>query len=107
MKKGKAVGPPGIVLLMFMADEDCSMDWLASLCNFTISQGRIPDDWKSTILLPVCKGKGDPMECGKYRQSPVSHNDKVTGRCYESDRRVFERRIRDKVKIDAMQFKPV
>jgi len=33
MKKGKADGPTGIVSEMFMADEDCSVEWLSSLCN--------------------------------------------------------------------------
>ena len=46
-----------------MADEDCSVEWLTSLCNLMVAQGRIPDDWKSGILLPVFKGKIDPMEC--------------------------------------------
>ena len=67
MKKGKAAGPTGIVSEMFMADEDCSVDWLTYLCNLIVAQGRIPDDWKSSILLPVFKGKGDSMECGSYR----------------------------------------
>jgi len=31
MKKGKAAGPTGIVLEMFMADEDGSVEWLTSL----------------------------------------------------------------------------
>ena len=34
MKKGKAAGPTGIVLEMFMADEDCCVDWLTSLSKF-------------------------------------------------------------------------
>ena len=67
MKKGKAAGPTGIVSEMFMADDDCSVDWLTYLCNLIVAQGRIPDNWKSSILLPVYKGKGDPMECGPYR----------------------------------------
>jgi len=29
---------------MFIADEDCSAEWLTSLCNLTVAQGRIPDD---------------------------------------------------------------
>ena len=57
MKKGKAAGPTGIVSEMFMADEDCSVEWLTSLCSLIVVQGRIPDDWKSSILLPVFKGK--------------------------------------------------
>jgi len=67
MKKGKEAGPTGIVLEMFMADEDYSVEWLTFLCNLIVSQGRIPDDWKSSILLPVFKGKGDPMKCGSYK----------------------------------------
>jgi len=68
MKKGKAAGSTGIVSEMFMADGDCCVDWLTSLCSLTVAQGRIPDDWKSSILLPVFKGKEDPMTfCGSYR----------------------------------------
>jgi len=48
---------------------------------------RIPDDW-SSILLPVFKGKGDPMECGSYTvMKLLEHAMKVI-------ERVFERRIR-------------
>ena len=98
MKKGKAAGPTGIVLEMFTAEEDCSVEWLTSLCNLIVAQGRIPDDWRSSILLPVFKGKGDPMECGCYRAIKLlEHAMKVI-------ERVFKRRIRGKVKIDAMQF---
>jgi len=45
MKKGKAARPTVIILEMFMADEDCSVEWLTSLCNMIVAQGRIPDDW--------------------------------------------------------------
>ena len=57
-KKGKAAGPTGTVSDIFLADEDCSVEWLTSLCNLIVAQGRIPDDWKSSILLPVFKRKG-------------------------------------------------
>jgi len=73
MKKGKAAGPTGFVSEMFMADEDCFVEWMTS-CNLVVAQVRIPDDWRSSILLPVFKGKGDPTECGSYRT------------CNESDR---------------------
>ena len=67
MKNGTAAGPTGTVSEMFTAEEDCSVKWLISLCNLILAQGRIPDDWRSSVLLPVFKGKGDPMECGSYR----------------------------------------
>jgi len=44
MKKGKVAGPTGILWEMFMADEDCSVELLTSLCNLIVAQGRIPDD---------------------------------------------------------------
>ena len=98
MKKDKAAGPTGNVSEMFTAEEDWSVEWLTSLCNLIVAQGRIPDDWRSIILLPVFKGKGDPMECGPYRAIKLlKHAMKVI-------ERVFERRIREKVKINAMQF---
>jgi len=56
-KKGKAADPTGIVSEMFMADEGCSVEWLTSLCNLIVAHGRIPDDWKISILLPVFNGK--------------------------------------------------
>jgi len=31
MKKGKAAGPTGIVSEVFMADKDCSVEWLTSV----------------------------------------------------------------------------
>jgi len=71
MKKGKAAGPTGILSEVFMADEDCSVEWLTSLCNLIVAQGRILDDWKSSIMLPVFKW---------------NVRDKVTGTCNESDR---------------------
>ena len=49
-------------------------------------------------MLPVFKQKGDPMEYGSYRVIKLlEHEMKVTVR-------VFERRIREKVHFDAMQF---
>ena len=79
MKNGKAAAPTGIVSEMFMADKDCSVEWLTYLCNLIAAQGRIPDDWKGSILLLVFKGKGDPMECEPDK--PI-----VTGTCNQCDR---------------------
>ena len=91
MKKGKAAGPAGIVSEMLMADEDCRVEWLTSVCNLIVAQRRIPDDRKSSVMLRVFKGKGDPMECGSYRAIKLlEHAMKVI-------ERVFERRIREKV----------
>ena len=60
--------------------------------------GTVPRDWELTTLVPVYKGKGDPLECGSYRAIKLlEHGMKV----YE---RVLEKRLRECVEIDAMQF---
>ena len=40
--------------------------WILDLCNGIVKEGSIPEDLKSSVVLPIYKGKGDPMECGSY-----------------------------------------
>ena len=46
---------------------DIGTQWILDLCNGIVKEGSIPEDWKSSVVLPIYKGKGDPMECGSYR----------------------------------------
>ena len=46
---------------------DIGTQWILDLCNGTVKEGSIPDDWKSSVVLPIYKGKGEPLECGSYR----------------------------------------
>jgi len=72
--------------------------WILCLCNGIVKEGCIPEDWKSSIVLPVYKGKGDPTECRSYRGIKLlEHVMKVVGR-------IFEHRIQHPIDIDDMQF---
>ena len=63
-----------------------------------MKEGSIPEDWKLSVVLPIYKGKGDPMECGSYREIKLlEHAMKVV-------ERIFEQRIRQQIEIDDMQF---
>ena len=63
-----------------------------------MKEGSIPEDWKSSVVLPIYKGKGDPMECGSYRGIKLlEHAMKVI-------ERIFEHRIRQQIVTDDMQF---
>jgi len=63
-----------------------------------VKEGSIPEDWKSSVVLLIYKGKGDPMECGSYRGIKLlEHAMKVV-------ERIFENRIRQQIEIDDMQF---
>ena len=67
MKRHKAPGLPGLTAELIQATEAIGTHWLLDLCNHIAKEGCIPDDWKSSVILPIYKGKGDPMECGSYR----------------------------------------
>ena len=72
--------------------------WILDLRNGIVKEGSIPEDWKWCVVLPIYKGKGDPMECGSYRGIKLlEHAIKVV-------ERIFEHRIRQQIVIDDMQF---
>ena len=63
-----------------------------------MKEGGIPEDWKSSMVLPIYNGKGDPVECGSYRGiKPLEHAMKVV-------ERIFEHRIWQQTDTDDMQF---
>ena len=73
---------------MLKAAGDQGIEWLCELCNAIIRERKIP----------IFKGKGDPLECGSYRAIKLlQHGMKVL-------ERVLEKRIREQVKIDDMQY---
>jgi len=88
----------GLVANIIQATVDIGSQWILDLCNGIVKEGSIPEDWKSSVVLPTYKGKGDPMECGSYRGIKLlEHVMKVV-------ERIFEHRIRQQIKIDDMQF---
>ena len=64
LKIGKAAGPTGVVSEMMKAAGGFGSRWMTDLINNIVKEGYIPDDWRKSILVPVYKGKGDPLVCG-------------------------------------------
>jgi len=86
MKRHKAPGLSGLVAKMIQATGDIGNQWILDLCrpNGIVKEGSIPEDWKSSVVLPIYKGKGDPMECGSYRGIKLlEHAMKVVERIFE------------------------
>jgi len=50
------------------------------------------------VVLPIYKGKGDPMECGSYRGI------KLLEHAMKAVERIFEHRIQQQIDTDDMQF---
>jgi hypothetical protein len=98
MKNGKAAGLSGVVAEMLKASGEVGINWMTELFNKIIADGRIPDDWKKSLMVTVYKGKGDALECGSYRGIKLlEHAMKV----FE---RVTEKKLRNVVKNVEEQF---
>ena len=50
------------------------------------------------MILPIYRGKGDPVECGSYREI------KLLEHAMKMVERIFEHRIRQETEVDDMQF---
>ena len=98
LKIGKAAGPTGVVSEMMKAAGGFGSRWMTDPINNIVKEGCIPDDWRKSILVPVYKGKGDPLVCGSYRAI------KLLEQPMKVLERVLEKKIRCQVSIDNMQF---
>ena len=55
MKRHKGPGLLGLVAEMIQATGDTGTQWLLDLCNGIVKEGGIPEDWKSSVVLPIYK----------------------------------------------------
>jgi len=86
----------GLSAEMIQATEGIGTQWLLDLCNAIVKEGCIPEDWKSSVILPIYRGKGDPVDCGSYMGIKLlEHAMKVV-------ERIFECRIRQQTEVDDM-----
>jgi hypothetical protein len=58
MKGGKAMGPDGIPIEVWMTLEDVAIIWLSKLFNLIFRSKKMPDEWRQSILVPIFKKKG-------------------------------------------------
>ena len=77
LKIGKAAGPTGVVSEMMKAAGAFGSRWMTDLINNIVKEGCIPDDWRKSILVPVYKGKGDPLRAIKLMEQPMKVLERV------------------------------
>ena len=69
-----------IVLLFFVL--------FSKLCQRVLDGEGMPEEWKTSVVVPIFKGKGDVMDCEAYRGVKLlEHPMKIV-------ERVLENRIR-------------
>ena len=67
MKVGKAAGPSEVSVEMIAASGEIGISVMVELCQGMLDGRRMPDEWVLSVVVPICKGKGDEMSCGAYR----------------------------------------
>lgn len=67
VKKGKSAGMDGIYGEMIKEGPRELFDWLVRLFNVCWREGRVPQEWQDSCIVPLYKGKGDRMVCKNYR----------------------------------------
>ena len=97
MKKGKAQGLDDIPVEVWIALGNKGEEFLVNFFNRLLQGGKMSDKQRS-VLIPLCKGKGDIKECGNYWGIKLmSHSMKLW-------ERVIEARIMKEVTITEQQF---
>ena len=63
---------------MIKGEGDRVVDWMWRLCNLSFQSGVVPKDWRSAVIVPLYKGKGERSKNENYRGiSPLSMVGKI------------------------------
>ena len=81
-----------------VASGEIGVKVMMELCQRVLDGRGMPDEWKTSVIVPIFKGKGDVISCGSYRGVKLlEHAMKIV-------EKVLERRTRTLVNLNEMQF---
>ena len=87
MKSGKATGPSEVSVEMIVASGEIGVKVMIELCQRVLDGRGMPDEWKTSVIVPIFKEKSVVMSCGLYTGVKLlEHAMKIV-------ERVLERRI--------------
>ena len=99
MKKVEAAGPDELPIKVWKCMGEMGIKFLIRLFNRLLVGGRMPEEWRRSVLIPIYKNKEDAQCCGNYRGIKLmSHIMKVW-------ERIIETRLKDRVEINKQQYK--
>ena len=67
MISGKASGPSEVRVEMIVASGEIGVKVMIELCQYVLDGREMPDECKSSAIVPIFKGKNDVMSCGSCR----------------------------------------
>lgn len=98
MSKGKAIGPDQIPVEVWLSLGEDGEQGLVKLFKNILLNGKMLEEWKLSIVVPIYKNKGDAQSCRNYRRIKLlSHTMKLW-------ERVIETRIRREAEVTENQF---
>ena len=98
MKCGKARGPSGVTSDLLKWAGEVGVQELTKIFQSIEKEGKMPSEWDNSYTIPVFKGKGDALLCGKYRGVRLlEHGMKLW-------EKILERRLKEVIEIDENQF---
>ena len=84
IKSGKATGPSKVSVEMIVVSGEMGVKVMMELCQRVLDGRGMPDEWKTSVIAPIFKGKGDVMSCGSYRRVKLlEHAMKIVERVLE------------------------
>ena len=96
MKPGKAARPSEVCGEMISASGEVGVSVMMELCQRVLDGKGMPDEWQTSVMVPIFKGKRDVRNCSTYRGVKLlKHAMKIV-------ERVLERKIRKLVNINLM-----
>ena len=85
MKLEKAAGPSEVNMDMIIASGKFGVGVIKKLCERVLDGKGMPEEWKTSVVVPIVKGKGDVMGCGVYRRIKLlEHAMKIVERVLEN-----------------------
>ena len=67
IKSEKTTGPSEVSVEMMVASGEIGIKVMMDLCQLVLDDRETPDEWKTSAIVPIFKGKGDVMSCRSYK----------------------------------------
>ena len=86
MKSGKATGTSEVSVEMIVPSGEIGVKVMMELCQHVLNSRGMPNEWKTSVIVPIFKGKANVMSCGSYRRVKfLEHAMKIVERILEAN----------------------